>query len=124
MTSTETVTDVLRDDHVDSCVEATTVAQSSFRLLIPSSQTLHKIRVFTRGFLSCSPVYGIIMYGVKGCHGEDVACELEMCAAQIPTTQSDGIMCSFTCQGHDYRYALLDIYHDAIKQDICEIYFY
>ena len=66
MTSTETVTDVLRDGHVDSCVEATNIAQISFRLLIPSSQTLHKIRVFTRGILSCSPVYGIIMYGVKG----------------------------------------------------------
>ena len=121
MTSTEAVTDVLRDGLMDSCLEPKPLAQNSIRLLFPSSPKLHRIRVFSRGFLSCSPVYGITLYGVTDCSGEYVACELQMCASRAPQEHDDGIICSFTCLRDAYRYALLDIQNDAISKNICEV---
>ena len=124
MTSTEAVIDVLRDGLLNSCLKPKNLAQSSFRLLVPSSPKLRRIGVFSQGNLSRGPVYGITLYGVTGCFGEDAKCELRMCAAHIPKKQSDGIMCSFTCSDNIYRYTLLDVRHDAMEQKICEIDFY
>ena len=75
MTSTEAVNDVLRDGLMDSCLEPKFVAQNSFRLLVPSSKKVRRIRVFSQGNLSCSPIYGITLYGVTGCFCEDATSE-------------------------------------------------
>ena len=124
LTSKEVVGDQLRDGHMDSCIEPKSLAQNSFRLLAPSPEGLQRIRVFGHGFPSCSPVNGVTMYGVNGCYGENVPCEIQMCTAHVPAKQSEGAVCSFTCLGSNYRYVLLDIQHDAINQVICEVYFY
>ena len=97
MTSTEAVTNMLRDGVMEFCLEPKTLARNSFRLLVPSTQKLHRIRIFGRGFLSCSPVDGITLYGVVGCFGEEAACDLQICTAHVAKKQSDGIVCGFTC---------------------------
>ena len=124
MTSTEAVTDMMRDGAVDSCLEPKTLVKNSFRLLVPSPPKLRRIRVLSRGFLSCRLVYGITMYGVVGCFGEDATCELRICTAYVPKKQSDWVVCGFTCSENNYRYAFLDIKHYAIGHKICEIDFY
>ena len=121
--SVEAVTDALRDGHMDSCLEPKTLAQNHLRILIPSTGTLHRIRVLSRGTNSCSPLNGITMYGVAGCYGE-VPCEIRMCVAREQMEQSNGLLCSFTCSGYNYRYALMSISHNAFHHKICEIQFH
>ena len=120
LTSQETVTKVMRDGLINSCVEPKTLAQNNFRLLVPSPDGLHRIQVWGRGFLSCNPIYGLVVYGVNGCY-DDVPCELRMCTAHEPNKQSRGIVCSFSCPRNNYRYALLDIRNHALNNMICEI---
>ena len=119
--SIESVTDVLLDGHMDSCVEVKTLAQNHFRVLVPSSETLHRIRVFSRGITSCSPVNGMTVYGITGCYGK-VPCELRMCVVRGQTEQSNGLLCSFTCSGYNHRYALMSISHYARHYEMCEIH--
>ena len=121
--SVETVTGTLRDGDMDSCIEPTTLTENHFRVLIPSNDTLHRIRVFSRGIDSCSPYNGMTMYGVAGCYGE-VPCELRMCVVRGQTEQSNGLLCGYTCSGYDYRYALMSISHNALHHEICEIRLY
>ena len=121
--SVETVTDALRDGRMDSCVEPKTLAHSHFRVLFSAPNTLRGIWVFTRGIQSCSPVHGMTMYGVTGCYGE-VPCELRMCVAHKQIERSDGLICRFTCSGIDQRYALVNVNHYALDQELCEIYFH
>ena len=123
MSSTEAVSDVLRDGHLDSCVEPNTVALNSFRLLLRFSEMLRRIRVFSIGFQKHTPIYGMTIYSVNGCYGEN-ECELQICTAQEPNKQSNGIVYSFTCPKNNYRYALLDIQRGALHTTICEIYLY
>ena len=119
--SVETVTDVLRDGRMDSWVEPKSLAQNHFRVLVPLSSTLPGIRVFSQGTRSCSHVDGMAMYGVSGCYGE-VRCELRMCAVREQKEQSGGLFCIYTCFGHDLRFALMSVKHNALDEEICEIY--
>ena len=119
--SVETVTDTLRDGRMDSCVEPKSQAQNHFRVLVPLSSTLPGIRVFSQGTRSCSPVDGMTMYGVSGCYGE-IRCELRMCAVRKQIEQSGGLFCIYTCSGYDLRYALMSVKHNALNEEICEIY--
>ena len=121
MTSTETVTNVMQDGRLDSCVQPKTLAQNNFRLLVPSPSLLHRIQVAGHGIQSCTPICGMAVYGVYGCYGEDVPCKLQMCTAHEPKYNSDGIVCIFSCPRNNYRYALLDIQHNALNQTLCEL---
>ena len=119
-TSVETVTDVLRDGRMDSCVEPKSQAQNHFRVLVPLSNMLSRIRVFSRGTNSCNPVNGMTLYGVSGCYGK-VRCEFRMCNVRKQIEQSGGLFCVFTCSGYDLRYALISVKHNALNEEICEI---
>ena len=119
--SVESVTDVLRDGRMESCVEPKHLSHNHFRVLVPSPHTLHGIWVFSRGIQSCSPVHGMTMYGVTGCYGE-VPCELRMCVVDKEMKRSHGLFCSYTCPGYNQRYALMSIEHNALDKNVCEIY--
>ena len=119
--SVKTVTGSLRDGHMDSCFEPKSLAQNPLSVLIPSTGTLHRIRVFSRGINSCSPYNGMTMYGVAGCYGE-VSCKLRMCVVSEQMEQPNGLLCGFTCSGYDYRYTLMSINHNALHHKICEIH--